>query len=68
ETRLARSSHDRKKMAVIDRPESNAGKHAITNYETLKTFGQEPGKSVGHPMCALVRCRLETGRTHQIRV
>lgn len=68
ETRLARSSHDRKKMAVIDTPGSQAGKHAITNYETLKTFGQEPGKSVGHPMCALVRCRLETGRTHQIRV
>jgi len=68
ETRIARSSHDRKKMAVIDTPGSEAGKHAITNYKTLKSFGQEPGKAVGHAMAALVECRLETGRTHQIRI
>jgi len=68
ETRLARSPHDRKKMAVIDTPGSDAGKHAITNYTTLARFGQEPGKAVGHAMAALVECRLETGRTHQIRV
>lgn len=68
ETRLARSPHDRKKMAVIADPASTAGKRAITNYRTLATYGQEPGKPVGTPLAALVECRLETGRTHQIRV
>ena len=68
ETRLARSSHDRKKFAVIADPESRAGKHAITNYETLKGYGQEPGKGIGTPIASLVECRLETGRTHQIRI
>ncbi|MEQ8406023.1 MAG: RluA family pseudouridine synthase [Oceanicaulis sp.] len=68
ETRLARSSHDRKKFAVIADPESRAGKHAITNYETLKAYGQEPGKGIGTPIASLVECRLETGRTHQIRI
>jgi 23S rRNA pseudouridine1911/1915/1917 synthase len=68
ETRLGRSSHDRKKFAVIDDPNSTAGKIAITNYETLKTFGQEKGKSIGTPLASLVECRLETGRTHQIRI
>ncbi len=67
EARLARSRHDRKKMAVIDTLDSRAGKYAITNYKTLETFGREPGKSVDHPMAGLVECRLETGRTHQIR-
>jgi len=68
ETRLGRSSYDRKKFAVIEDQASTAGKVAITNYKTLKTFGQEPGKSVGTPLASLVECRLETGRTHQIRI
>ena len=68
ETRLARSSHDRKKFAVVADPSSQAGKHAVTNYATLRTYGQAPGKSVGTPLASLVECRLETGRTHQIRV
>lgn len=68
ETRLARSSHDRKKFAVIADPDSKAGRHAVTNYETLAAYGQEPGKGVGMPIASLVECRLETGRTHQIRI
>lgn len=68
ETRLTRSPHDRKKIAVIAGPASKAGKVAVTNYKTLETYGQAPGKSVGTPMACLVECRLETGRTHQIRV
>jgi 23S rRNA pseudouridine1911/1915/1917 synthase len=68
ETQLARSSHDRKKFAVVADPASKAGKHAVTNYQTLQTFGQAPGKSVGTPLASLVECRLETGRTHQIRI
>ena len=34
------------------------GKHAVTHFRTLETFGG----------AALVECRLETGRTHQVRV
>jgi 23S rRNA pseudouridine1911/1915/1917 synthase len=52
---IGRSSHDRKKMAIV---EDGRGKHAVTHYKLL-----EPLKSA-----ALVECRLETGRTHQVRV
>ena len=52
---LGRSPRDRRMMAV--RPEGE-GKWAATNYETVEAFGH----------LALVRFRLETGRTHQIRV
>lgn len=58
-TQIGRSPSNRQKMAV--RP--HGGREAITNYETLKRFGP-PLK----PIISLVRCRLETGRTHQIRV
>jgi 23S rRNA pseudouridine1911/1915/1917 synthase len=55
---LGRSSADRKKIAVS---KGSAGREAITRYEMIETFG--------HPAVAsLLRCRLETGRTHQIRV
>jgi 23S rRNA pseudouridine1911/1915/1917 synthase len=43
-------------MAVF--PDGNEGKHAVTHYEVLKRFGYT----------TLVNCKLETGRTHQIRV
>ncbi|MGF1464445.1 MAG: RluA family pseudouridine synthase [Maricaulaceae bacterium] len=62
---LARSSADRKKMAVS---QSEAAKPAITNYETLTVYGQIPGAAIGRPAASQVECRLETGRTHQIRV
>lgn len=55
ETNIGRSPYDRKKMAVL----KSGGKHAITNYKTLKIF---------HNAASMVECRLETGRTHQIRV
>lgn len=55
--RLGRSDADRKKMAVL--PDDSArGKHAITHYRTLQRLDN----------AALVECRLETGRTHQVRV
>ena len=41
----------------------HGGREAITNYETLQRFGDAQ-----KPVISLVRCRLETGRTHQIRV
>lgn len=68
ETQLVRSSKDRKKFEVPWDPESDAGKHAITNYETLARYGQDPRAAIGTALAAKVECRLETGRTHQIRV
>ncbi|PHR60002.1 MAG: RNA pseudouridine synthase [Robiginitomaculum sp.] len=68
DTRIARSPHDRKKQAVVRNPESMLGRHAITNYKCLSAFGQQKGQPVGTPAAAMIECRLETGRTHQIRV
>jgi 23S rRNA pseudouridine1911/1915/1917 synthase len=68
ETQLVRSEKDRKKFAVPRDPESQAGKHAITNYTTLARYGQVPDASIGTALAAKVECRLETGRTHQIRI
>jgi 23S rRNA pseudouridine1911/1915/1917 synthase len=67
DTRLARSSEDRRKQAVVRNPESEAGRQAITRYWTIEAFGQLDGASAGHAAAAFVECRLETGRTHQIR-
>jgi 23S rRNA pseudouridine1911/1915/1917 synthase len=52
---IARSSTNRKKMALV---EDDRGKHAVTHYRTIESIGP----------ATLVQCRLETGRTHQIRV
>ena len=68
ETRLARSPRNRKKQAVVRDPQSSHGRLAITNYTTRRTFGQIPGAPAGTAAAALLTCRLETGRTHQIRV
>lgn len=59
ETRLGRSTHDRKKMAVL----KSGGREAITHYAVERAFGP-----TDKPLAARVACRLETGRTHQIRV
>lgn len=56
-TRIGRSDRDRKKMAVLP-DDSSRGKHAITHYETVRRLTH----------AALIECRLETGRTHQVRV
>ncbi|MFU7528816.1 RluA family pseudouridine synthase [Qipengyuania sp. ASV99] len=57
EAKLGRSDANRKKMAVLDK-NSSRGKHAITHYTVLDRFESS----------ALIECRLETGRTHQVRV
>ena len=72
-SRIARSPNNRKKMAVVrgtwQQPMAlETGKVAITNYATLATYGQLPGAAVGTGRFSMVECRLETGRTHQIRV
>jgi 23S rRNA pseudouridine1911/1915/1917 synthase len=52
---LARSSANRQKMAVV---EEGRGKRAVTHYCLITPLRQ----------AAMVECRLETGRTHQVRV
>jgi 23S rRNA pseudouridine1911/1915/1917 synthase len=58
---LARSNANREKMAVV-RP--GQGRHAVTHYAVEEVFPSADGEAVA----SLLRCRLETGRTHQIRV
>lgn len=53
---IGRSVRDRKIQMVY--PEGDQGKHAVTHYKVLERFGY----------VTLVECKLETGRTHQIRV
>lgn len=53
---IGRSLKNRKMFMVY--PEGDHGKHAITHYKVLERFG----------LVTLVECKLETGRTHQIRV
>lgn len=55
--RVGRSDADRKKMTVLPN-NSSRGKSAITHYTVLERLAH----------AALVECRLETGRTHQVRV
>ncbi len=50
---IGRHPTDRKKMAIVPN-----GRHAVTHYKTQRQFSK----------WSLVECRLETGRTHQIRV
>lgn len=51
---IGRDQRDRQSMAIVDK-----GKHAVTHFKVLERFGGN---------YTLVECRLETGRTHQIRV
>jgi 23S rRNA pseudouridine1911/1915/1917 synthase len=51
---IGRDQRERQNMAVVDK-----GKHAVTHFTVIERFGQD---------FTLVKCRLETGRTHQIRV
>ena len=59
DTYITRSSKNRQLMEVS----RSKGKKAITNYKTIEIF--ENDKT---PLLSLVECKLETGRTHQIRV
>ena len=59
EGNIARHPADRKKMAIVP----GKGRRAVTRVKLIESFGPE-----GKPWVSLVECRLETGRTHQIRV
>ena len=56
-TQIARHRTDRQRQAVV----ATGGRHAVTRVRLRERFGRPPA-------AALVECRLETGRTHQIRV
>lgn len=56
EGNIGRSLKDRLQMAVF--PDGSQGKHAVTHYEVIEPLGY----------VSVVKCVLETGRTHQIRV
>lgn len=56
EGNIGRNPKDRMQMAVLEDPAQ--GKHAVTHYEVMERIGY----------VTLVKCKLETGRTHQIRV
>jgi 23S rRNA pseudouridine1911/1915/1917 synthase len=53
---ITRSNRDRKKMGVVE----FGGRMAITHYDLIEVYK--------HGLASLIECRLETGRTHQIRV
>lgn len=53
---IARNPKNKLQMAVMSEP--GIGKHAVTHYEEVESFGY----------VSVVKCKLETGRTHQIRV
>lgn len=60
-THIGRSDHDRKKMAAFavgDGEDAARGKEAISHYDIVESLGP----------ASLLRVRIETGRTHQIRV
>jgi 23S rRNA pseudouridine1911/1915/1917 synthase len=59
EGQIGRNPFDRKRMAVL----RGGGKQARTRYKVIERFGDGP-----RPFASLIECRLETGRTHQIRV
>jgi 23S rRNA pseudouridine1911/1915/1917 synthase len=59
ESQIGRNPFDRKRMTVL----RGGGKEARTRYQVIEKFGP-----VERPFASLIECRLETGRTHQIRV
>jgi 23S rRNA pseudouridine1911/1915/1917 synthase len=64
---LDRDPRNREKMAVVPHArheQHGVGRHAVTHVEVLERYPATAGPAVA----SLVRCTLETGRTHQIRV
>ena len=59
---IGRHPQDRKKMAVLPPDSKQKAREAITHYEVIERFAMPTG------CFTYVKCKLETGRTHQIRV
>jgi 23S rRNA pseudouridine1911/1915/1917 synthase len=64
ESQIGRNPFDRKRMTVL----RAGGKSARTHYKVLESFGPAGLAESGRAFASLIECRLETGRTHQIRV
>jgi 23S rRNA pseudouridine1911/1915/1917 synthase len=64
ESQIGRSPFDRKRMTVL----RAGGKRAATRYKVIEKFGSPAQLQAGRAFASLIECRLETGRTHQIRV
>ncbi|MEO1251556.1 MAG: RluA family pseudouridine synthase [Pseudomonadota bacterium] len=74
---LARANADRKKMTVVEAEIWDAeaeeyvprpgARRAVTHYRLIESFGRSRAKLKGDALASLIDCRLETGRTHQIR-
>jgi len=76
ETYLGRDARVRTRQAVVDSSRPDA-RHAVTHFKLVQSYGNKARrKKAGEgkmrinnpPIASLVECRLETGRTHQIRV
>jgi 23S rRNA pseudouridine1911/1915/1917 synthase len=63
EAPIDRHPKSRDRMAV-----RASGRQAITHWQVLERFPGPGGKKTDKPVASLIECRLETGRTHQIRV
>ncbi|WP_455466444.1 RluA family pseudouridine synthase [Bartonella sp. B39] len=61
---LGRSPHNRTKQTVIHNQNPHA-RHAVTHFSLLEKYGTHADTT---SLASLLECRLETGRTHQIRV
>jgi 23S rRNA pseudouridine1911/1915/1917 synthase len=63
---LERSNRNREKMAVVA---EDKGREAITHFTVIERYpALLKGTQETEPLASLIECRLETGRTHQIRV
>ena len=65
---IGRAESDRKKFKVVKDGDKPGVRHAITHYKVLHAYGRSRAKLKGDAVASLIECRLETGRTHQIRV
>jgi 23S rRNA pseudouridine1911/1915/1917 synthase len=61
---IGRHPTSRTKMAILPQ----GGREAVTHYQIVASFGRRGSKQAGEPVASLLECRLETGRTHQVRV
>lgn len=61
---IGRHPSSRTKMAIVAR----GGREAVTHYRVLESFGERRRTRGSEPVASLLECRLETGRTHQVRV
>ncbi|MEG6507412.1 RluA family pseudouridine synthase [Methyloligella sp. 2.7D] len=66
EAAIGRHPGNRTKMAVV-KPENSSAREAVTHYRVLETYRPKRDPKAA-PVASLVECRLETGRTHQVRL